>query len=87
MMSCPEVARKILLAPQSTRVPGDLAGANFRKDICYGLSGSERGGSYKPVRWFREIRDWSIAMIEDRTRPMWQRLMMIGSLCTAAKCD
>ena len=81
MMSCPEAARKILLVPGSTQVAGDLAGANFRKDILYGLSGTEKQNKYKPAPWYREIRDWAIAMIEDRTRPLWQRLLMIGSLC------
>ena len=81
MMSCPEAARNILLTPGSTSLAGDLQHADFRKDICYELGVNGPGLLYKPFHHYRAVRTWIVAMVQDRTRPMWQRLLLIGSLC------
>jgi lysine-N-methylase len=43
--------------------------------------GKSGGGIYKPYSSFQTIRAWLIDMVQDRTRPMWERLLLIGLLC------
>jgi lysine-N-methylase len=81
MMSCPEAARNILLAPGSTRIEGDLAGASFRKDICYQLGVNGDGLLYKPFSHYTAIRACLVDIMQDRSRTLWQRLLIVGSLC------
>src|ERR1700736_5956617 len=80
MLSCPEAARNILLVPDSTRSVGDLLSGEFRTDNVFHL-GKSGGGIYKPYSSFQTIRAWLIDMVQDRTRPMWERLLLIGLLC------
>ena len=81
MLSCPEAARNILLVPDSTRSVGDLLSGEFRTDNVFYLERSGGGTFYKPYRSFQAIRAWLIDMVQDRTRPMWERLLLIGLLC------
>jgi lysine-N-methylase len=80
-MSCPEAARNVLLVPDSTQVTGDLFSGEFRTDTVLRLA--TRGGSsiHKPYDYFHAIRSLLIEMVKDRSRPLWQRLLFIGSLC------
>ena len=80
-LSCPEAARNILLSPDATRVAGNLLSGNFRADNFARLPGNTPGFDYKPYTAFHPIRDLLISMITDRSRPLWQRLLLIGSLC------
>jgi lysine-N-methylase len=79
MLSCPEAARNILLVPDSTRSVGNLLSGEFRTDNVFYLQRS--GTFYKPYSSFQAIRTWLIDMVQDRTRPLWERLLLIGSLC------
>jgi lysine-N-methylase len=81
MLSCPEAARNILLSPDSTRIEGNLLSGDFRTDNVFYLASGSVGAHYKPAELFREIRACLIEMVQDRSRPMWQRLLLIGSLC------
>lgn len=81
MLSCPEAARNILLTPDSTRLAGNLLSGDFRTDNVFYLASGSIGSHDKPAELFREIRACLIDMVLDRSRPMWQRLLLMGSLC------
>lgn len=81
MLSCPEAARNVLLAPNSMQVAGDLFSGEFRTDAAIRLANNENSSIYKPYGYFHQTRSLLIDMVRDRTRPMWQRLLLIGSLC------
>jgi len=79
-LSCPQAARQVLLDTDSTRVVGDASSGQFRTDQFSQLAGGD-GPIHKPMRYFWEVRDLVVAMIQDRKRPMWQRLFLLGMLC------
>ncbi|WP_183790116.1 flagellin lysine-N-methylase [Tunturiibacter gelidoferens] len=78
-LSCPQAARQVLLDADSTRAMGDASSANFRSDRFSRLATGE-GSIHKPIRYFWEVRDLVVAMIQDRRRPLWQRLFLLGML-------
>ncbi len=81
ILSCPEAARNILLVPDSTQVVGDLFSGEFRTDTALRLRSNENSSSYKPYGYFDAIQSLLVEMVKDRSRPLWQRLLFIGSLC------
>ena len=81
MLSCPEAARQVLLRPGSTRVAADMGSGAFRTDNFFTAASASGGAAPKPVRWLKLLRAWLVAMVQDRTRPLWQRVLLIGSVC------
>jgi lysine-N-methylase len=79
-LSCPQAARQVLLDADSTRAVGDASSGHFRTDQFSRLASGD-GPIHKPMRYFWEVRDLVVAMIQDRKRPMWQRLFLLGMLC------
>jgi lysine-N-methylase len=80
-LSCPEAARFVLLVPDSLQTAGDLFSGEFRTDNVFQQS-SERGGAgYRSPGAFLATRSLLIEMVRDRSRPLWHRLLAIGSLC------
>ena len=80
-LSCPEAARQVLLDPDALRVEGNLLSGEFRTDSVAMLAGSASSSLHKPHQYFHDVRGLLIDMVRDRARPMWQRLLLIGSLC------
>jgi lysine-N-methylase len=80
-LSCPAAARQVLLDPGFRQVRGDLLAGEFRTDNFYLLEPPTSGGGYKPYRWFGEIRGLVLNLVQDRSRPAWQRLFLTGLLC------
>jgi lysine-N-methylase len=72
-LSSPEAARFVLLAPDALRIEGNLFSGDFRTDNVFHPAGDPR--------CFLDIRALVIDLVRDRARPMWQRLLLIGSLC------
>ena len=81
LLSCPEAARNVLLVPGSTEIAGDLSSGSFRTDNSFPLAGNAPGSIYKPYFAFQPVRALLVDIVKDRSRPMWQRLLLIGSLC------
>lgn len=81
-LSCPEAARVVLLNPESTQAEGNPASSHFRTDQYSHLS-SDDDGIHKPYAYFDEIQALAVTMIQDRTRPLWHRLFLLGMLCSA----
>jgi lysine-N-methylase len=80
-LSCPEAARNILLVPDSLETKADLFSGEFRTDNVFRLATSGIEGAYKPYRTFHAVRALLVELVRDRARPMWQRLLLVGSLC------
>jgi lysine-N-methylase len=76
-LSCPEAARNVLLSPEFMQVKGDLLAGGFRTDNVFHLA-SDRN---KPERFYLAIRTLLIELVRDRSRPLWHRLLLVGSLC------
>jgi lysine-N-methylase len=80
-LSCPEAARNVLLDPNFLDVHGDLLTAGFRTDNVYRLATDQTGSPGRPAAAFPAIRQWMIATLRQRPRPLWHRLLDIGALC------
>jgi lysine-N-methylase len=80
-LSCPQAARDVLLVPNSTQVVSDLLSGNFRTDNYFTLASNREGHGHKPYAAFQDVRQCMIALVTDRSRPLWERLLLIGSLC------
>ena len=80
-LSCPEAARNVLLVPDSLQVAGNLSSGVFRTDNSAWLPKNAPGKIHKPYGSFHAVRSLLIDMVRDRSRPVWQRLLLIGSLC------
>jgi len=80
-LSCPEAARNILLNPDFMKIEADLLSGEFRTDNVYQLVPSGSGPVHKPYRSFYAIRALLIDIVQDRSQPLWHRLLVIGFLC------
>ena len=80
-LSCPEAARNVLLVPDFMHIKGDLFSGAFRTDNFFHLASDRNSSIPKPHSSFLAIRTLLIDMVRDRSRPMWHRLLLIGSLC------
>jgi lysine-N-methylase len=76
-LSCPEAARNVLLQENSVRREADLLSGDFRTNSVFGVRQREGlDGFLLPVR------SLVVSLIRDRSRPIWQRLLIIASLCS-----
>jgi lysine-N-methylase len=80
-LSCPEAARFVLLDPHFLETEGDLFSGEFRTDNSFQLSRDQSGSGYRSPEAYLALRRLLIEMVRDRSRPMWHRLLAIGSLC------
>jgi len=80
-LSCPQAARQVLLDADSMQKVGDASPGHFRTDQFSRLGSASVSSVYKPLRYFWEVRELVVAVIQDRGRPMWQRLFLLGMLC------
>lgn len=81
LLSCPEAARNVLLVPDFPQSAGDLSKGDFRTDYVVQLGSASGTSTRKPYGEFHAVRALLIAMVKDRSRPLWQRLLLIGSVC------
>ena len=81
-MSCPEAARIVLLNPS----PMEFEEKPFEQDgqrlANLGLLDT-RSAKYtdKPYQYFRAVRALAIWILQNRAYPLWQRMVVLGSLC------
>lgn len=80
-LSCPEAARGVLLDPQFAEKEGADSAGYFRTDQFSMLASDGNGSIHKPYGYFREVRQCIVALLRDRSRPLWQRLFLLGMLC------
>lgn len=80
-LSCPEAARNVLLRADFAEVETDLLSGDFRTDNFFVLGSNRAGSPPKPYGEFPGVRAALVAMVRDRSRPLWLRLLRIGWLC------
>jgi lysine-N-methylase len=79
-LSCPEAARLVLLSPSLSLLESNLHSGEFRTDNVFSLAG-DMGSHRKPPDHFLAVRSLLIELIRDRSRPIWQNLLMVLSFC------
>ncbi len=80
-LSCPEAARDVLLDPGFLKREADLEAGGFRTDNFFWLGSAAQSRLRKPIEAFQAVRAAMIGLVEDRSRPMWLRLLRVGALC------
>ncbi len=76
-LSCPEAARMVLLEEGSTYKEANLLSGEFRTDNVFRVR--QHSGLEVLVLPMRAL---VTDLIRDRSRPVWQRLLLIASACT-----
>jgi lysine-N-methylase len=81
-LSCPEAARLVLLDPELL-APVQLAQKGLAAaGHCYAPAEAAAGdGLPSLLPWFRPIRQMVLALVGNRTYPLWQRLFLLGLFC------
>lgn len=81
-LGCPEAARRVLLDTESmTFEQGTSDGQDFstaRVSIVDSAAGERPG---KPFRHFTVVRDFVLWLLQNRTFPLWKRLLLLGFFC------
>ena len=80
ILSCPEAARLVLLSPALDLLESNLHSGEFRIDNVFSLAG-DVGEHRRPPEHFPAVRSLLIELVRDRSRPMWQNLLMVASFC------
>jgi lysine-N-methylase len=80
VLSCPEAARVVLLEPQLLTPNGSPASGNKYSRLI-ALGDEAISTLDKPMRYFWEGREFSMALVQDRRYPLWQRLFLLGMFC------
>jgi lysine-N-methylase len=82
-LSCPEAARIVLLDPDPMQFDAEEhhEDGSRRLGNLAVLDTSSAKYTDKPYQYFREVRDLVISILQNRTYDLWQRLVILGSLC------
>ena len=80
-LSCPEAARLVLLNPNPMEFDENEGVAHDPRLGHLSKLSLSNENSGKPYRYFRELRSLVIWLLQNRTYPLWKRLVIIGSLC------
>jgi len=75
-LSCPEAARLVLLDAQLMPTAGEEASARYSRLLK--LGDRPCGAVHSPIRFFWEIREFCLALLQDRSYALWQRLFLLG---------
>lgn len=79
-VSCPRAAELVLLNEKPMRFDDRNDIIQLRNDRIPVLD-TAADSNAKPYRCFREIRSFVIALLQDRTYPLWQRLIILSVFC------
>jgi lysine-N-methylase len=78
-LSCPEAARLVLLDPEPIRLRlEDRALDTSRVGSLVVVDTSKIGLSGKSYRYFTDIQSRVISLLQDRSAPLWKRLLTVG---------
>jgi lysine-N-methylase len=82
-LSCPEAARITLLDPNPIQFDSGEHQENESRRLgnLAALDTSSAKYADKPYQYFREVRDLVIWILQNRNYGLWQRLVILGSLC------
>jgi lysine-N-methylase len=82
-LSCPEAARIVLLDPNPMQFPAEAhqQDGSHRLGNLAVLDTASTKYTDKPYQYFVEVRDLVIWILQNRAYALWQRLVILGSLC------
>jgi lysine-N-methylase len=81
-LSCPEAARLVLLSPGPLRFEEkDRGGERFRTGNVFVPDTPNAIYADRPYPYFAEVRGLVVTLLEQRTYPLWQRLIILAYLC------
>lgn len=86
-LSCPEAARLMLLDPDPMQFDEQEGPPRDSRHGSLSVLRTSDDNSNKPYKYFREIRDSSIWLLQYRTDPLWKRLTILGSLCDQLQAE
>jgi len=70
-LSCPEAARLVLTGPGLLGDPHEQSGS---------IHWDDRPGAHTtPISYFWPIREFTVALLQNRDYPLWQRLFLLGA--------
>ena len=84
-LSCPEAARLVLLDPHLMTADMGASGGRspYFRLLQAGESAKQGNGSAHQYLW--EIRTLTLALLQDRSYPLWQRMFILGTFCKRLK--
>lgn len=80
-LSCPEAARVMLLDPNLMQFDEEDGPPRDPRHGNLSILRTSDATSAKPYRYFREIRDCAIWLLQYRGFSLWKRIVILGSLC------
>lgn len=80
-LSCPEAARLMLLDPNPMEFDGQEGPPRDPRPGDLSVLTTADGNSRKPYPYFRELRGFTIELLQCRAYPLWKRLVILGSFC------
>ncbi|VBB04943.1 Hypothetical protein LUCI_0149 [Lucifera butyrica] len=79
-VSCPEAARLVLLNKEPMQFDSSESMVTVRSPQIPVLN-TLYDAHNKPYRYFGKVRAFIIALLQDRTYPLWQRLIILSTFC------
>jgi lysine-N-methylase len=80
-LSCPEAARQALLDPKTMEFEFTEEDARTRRFFTNKLNTDNPQKSHNPEKYLFELRVFSISLLQNRSYPLWQRLVILGLFC------
>ena len=80
-LACPEAARIVLLDPRPMEFDGDPGAPGAPREALLPMLKTAENNSGKPYRYYRELRDFIVWLLQYRTDPLWKRMVLLGSFC------
>jgi lysine-N-methylase len=80
-LSCPEAARVVLLEKDLMQAGKNGTFSNFRDNQFSIVDTENPQDEKKPYRYFWQIREFSLSLLQNRKYPLWQRLFLLGTFC------
>lgn len=79
-VSCPRAAELVLLNEKPMQFDSNETVVRLRNNQIPVLNTGDDVNA-KPYRYFQEIRSFIITLLQDRTYPLWQRLVILSVFC------
>lgn len=81
-LSCPEAARLVLLDPNLLKADRGVASGRSPYEQFLRMEAGAVSTNGNPHQFLWAIRGLTLLLIRERSYPMWQRLFILGVLCT-----
>lgn len=76
-VSCPEAARLVLTSQQGLSFTSEQQSISPNTIINFVLTTTDHNGN-SMVKYFVELRNFTISLLQNRKHPLWERIFMLG---------